>query len=247
MSSAPPTDRAHKPIKVLLVDDVELFIELEKTFFCREQFQILTAVSGEEALALAHKEKPQLIFLDLYLSGINGDDVCRQLKADPQTAQIPVIMVIQQGGEKDLAACRAACCDDILYKPVRGEDFLRASREQLSLAERRAPRIETQILVHYGLREDKLLQQFTVNVGLGGLFLATEALLSIDTWLDLQLELSDGLPPLACRGRVAWLNHPDWIKKPQLPCGMGVEFVDISEEQQQRLSRHLARPDVTSG
>lgn len=240
MPSAPPRDIDRQKIKVLLVDDVALLIELEKTFFRREQFQILTAVNGDEALHLAQNEKPDLIFLDLYLKGLDGDEVCRQLKTDPETDQIPVIMVVQQGSEADLATCRAACCDDILYKPVRREDFLRASREQLTLSERRAPRIDTRVLVNYGLRDEKLLQHRTVNIGPGGLFLATEALLSIDTWLNLQIELPDGQPLLCCRGRVAWLNHPDWVKKPLLPYGMGVEFIDISEEQQQRLAIHLA-------
>lgn len=242
MTTAPPYMYGKDEVKVLLVDDVELFIELEKTFFRREQFRILTAVSGEEALILAEREKPDLVFLDLYLSGINGDEVCRRLKASEATADIPIIMVVQQGSDEDLAACRAACCDDILYKPVRRDDFLRASREQLTLTERIAPRIESRVLVNYGLRAEKLLQQYTVNIGLGGLFLATEALLSIDTWLTLQIELPDGLTPLSCRGRVAWLNHPDWVKKPQLPYGMGIQFVDISEEQVERISCYLARP-----
>lgn len=241
MPSAPPVEGIGKVIKVLLVDDVELFIELEKTFFRREQFRILTAVSGEEALKLAFEELPDLIFLDLYLSGMNGDEVCRRLKAEPATAQIPVIMVAQQGSSADLDTCRAACCDDILFKPVRREDFLRASREQLTLVERIAPRIETRIAVSYGLRVEKLLQHYTVNIGPGGLFLGTEALLSIDTRLNLQIELPDGQPPLCCKGRVAWLNHPDWVKKPLLPYGMGVEFIEIGDDQIQRLSRHLSR------
>ena len=79
------------------------------------------------------------------------------------------------------------------------------------------------------------------DVGAGGLFLATEAHLSIDTWLNLQIELPDGESSVCCRGRVAWLNHPDWIKKPQLPHGMGVEFIDITDDQQQRIARHLSQ------
>jgi uncharacterized protein (TIGR02266 family) len=240
MMSAPPPAVDHKQYKVLLVDDVELFLELEKTFFRREQFRIFTATNGEEALRLAREELPDLVFLDLYLSGLNGDEVCRRLKLDPTTGQIPVIMVVQQGNDADRDLCKAACCDDILYKPVRGDDFLRASRAQISLLERRAPRIETRLLINYGLRDERLFERYTVNVGPGGLFLATEAYLSIDTWLNLKLELGDGQPAICCKGRVAWINHPDWIKKPQLPHGMGVEFIDISDEQQQRILNHLS-------
>ncbi len=227
--------------KVLLVDDVDLFVELEKTFFQREQLRILTASNGADVLRLARKEKPDLIFLDLYMTGMNGDEVCRQLKMDSETAQIPVIMVVQQGDAPAMAACKAACCDDTLCKPLRREDFLRASLGQLSLAARLAPRIESRLLVRYGLRQEHLLEQYMVNICTGGLFLATEAHLSIDSRLSLQIELTDGQPPLCCHGRVAWINHPDWIKKIQLPHGMGIEFIDISEEQQQRITRHLVQ------
>ncbi len=241
MVSAPSSSSFKDLYKVLLVDDVELFTELEKTFFRREQFRIFTATNGEEALRLSREELPDLVFLDLYLSGLNGDEVCRQLKNDPVTSSIPVVMVVQRGNDSDLAICKSVCCDDILYKPVRREDFLRASREQLALLERRTPRIDARVLVRYGLRDERLFEQYTVNVGLGGVFLATEALLSIDTWLNLRIDLPDGGPPVSCFGRVAWLNHPDWIKKPQLPHGMGVEFLDVADDQQQRISNFLSQ------
>ena len=240
MVSAPLPVEAIKLYKVLLVDDVELFLELEKTFFRRDQFRILTATSGEEALRITREEMPDLVFLDLYLAGLNGDEVCRRLKLDPETRNIPVIMVVQQGSESDRDLCKTACCDDILYKPVRHEDFLRVSRAQLSLLERCAPRIEARLLINFGLREERLLERYSVNLGPGGLFLATEAYLSIDTWLNLSLDLSDGQPSLCCKGRVAWINHPDWIKKPQLPHGMGVEFLDITDEQKTRIELYLS-------
>jgi len=235
MISAPPPSAGQRMYKILLVDDVELFLELEMTFFRRENFRILTATNGDDVLRLAREEKPDLVFLDLCLSGVNGDEVCRRLKSDPETAHIPVIMLVQSGNEADIAVSKAACCDDILYKPVQREDFLRAGREQLSLVERRASRTDVRLLVSYGLRDERLFQQYTVNVGTGGFFLATAAYLSIDTRLNLQLELPDDGPPVCCSGRVAWLNHPDWIKKPQLPHGMGVEFIDITAEQRQRI------------
>jgi CheY-like chemotaxis protein/Tfp pilus assembly protein PilZ len=222
-------------LKVLLVDDVDLFVELEKTFFCRSQFEILTAFNGRQALELAQREKPALIFLDLYLPEMNGDEVCRHLKNNPETFDIPVIMVVQPGNGHDLKQCRDAFCDDILFKPVRREEFLRASRAQLCLPERMAPRADLCLPVDYGLRDKKMLSCSTVNVSQGGLFIACAAQLAIDTWVGMKLTLPDDQPPVQCRGRVAWLNHPDWIKRPQLPSGMGVEFVDIADKDLERL------------
>lgn len=222
-------------LKVLLVDDVDLFVELEKTFFRRAQFEILTATNGRQALELALKEKPALVFLDLYLPEINGDEVCRQLKINAETCDIPIIMVVQPDNGHDLNLCRSAFCDDILFKPVRRDEFLRASRAQLCLPERLAPRADLRLPVKFGLRNQKMLTCSTVNIGQGGLFIASAAQLAIDTWISMQVSLPDEQPPVQCRGRVAWLNHPDWIKRPQLPSGMGVEFVDIADRDLERL------------
>ncbi|HKK01215.1 MAG TPA: response regulator, partial [Desulfuromonadales bacterium] len=99
--------------KILLVDDVELFLELEKTFFNRAGFQLLVARTGQEAYDLAVSERPDLIFMDLFMPQMNGDEACRLLKADPALAAIPVVMVTQGGHEEELRRCRQAGCNDI--------------------------------------------------------------------------------------------------------------------------------------
>src|SRR3990172_4252938 len=63
--------------KVLLVDDVKLFLELEKTLLNRSNLQIFTASSGQEALEIHKREKADLILCDLYMPGMNGDEVCK--------------------------------------------------------------------------------------------------------------------------------------------------------------------------
>jgi uncharacterized protein (TIGR02266 family) len=231
-------------VKVLLVDDVDLFVELEKTFLRRVQIRILAANNGLEALRLAREERPELIILDLFLPGLNGDEVCRQLKADAATAGIPVVMVVQQGNQNDRDICHAAGCDEVLYKPLRREDFILACSSQLSLCERSVPRLTAQLPVHYGMREERMIQKYTVNLSAKGMYLATEAYLPLKTQLYLRLEIPDGQEPLSCRGRVAWFNHPDWIRKPKLPHGMGIEFTEISAAQQQRLADYLDNPDL---
>ena len=81
-------------MKFLLVDDVELFLNLEKSFLDRESFIIDTARSGKEALEKIRADKPDLVLLDLYMPEMNGDEVCRQIKSDPLTRDIIVIMMI---------------------------------------------------------------------------------------------------------------------------------------------------------
>ncbi|MDT8396716.1 MAG: response regulator, partial [bacterium] len=69
--------------KLLLVDDVNLFLQLEKTFLTRRSFEIHTATNGDEAFQKARAVEPDLIVLDLHMPGMDGDVVCRLLKGDP--------------------------------------------------------------------------------------------------------------------------------------------------------------------
>lgn len=224
-----------RPVKILLVDDVELFLELEKSFFRRADIDLLVARNGEEALELMKQEQPDLVFLDLYMPGLNGDEVCRAIKQNQQMQKIPVIMVLQPGSSDDNERCQTAGCNEILYKPVRREDFIAAASRNLPLAERAHPRFDFQLKVSFGLQPEKPLENFTVNVSEGGLFIATGAILTVGTELNLEFHLPLQGECIACTGRVAWVNHPDWLKKPKLPVGMGIEFVDIDDERKKKI------------
>ena len=68
--------------KVLLVDDVQLFLEQEKTFFNRNDFELLLARRGSEAIRIIREEKPELVFMDLYMPEADGDRCCHMIKSD---------------------------------------------------------------------------------------------------------------------------------------------------------------------
>lgn len=223
-----------RSLRILLVDDVELFLELEKTFFRREDVDLLVARSGEEALSLVAKEALDLVFLDLYMPAINGDEVCRRIKQGGDEG-VPVIMVIQSGSPEDEQRCRDAGCDEILYKPVRREDFITAAGRNLPIMERTYRRVDASIIISFGLQPKKFLESFSVNISAGGIFVATEAILTVGTELHFKFQLPVNEGHLSCLGRVAWVNHPDWIKKPKLPVGMGIEFIDISPDLRRQL------------
>jgi CheY-like chemotaxis protein len=134
-------------VKILLVDDVELFLELEKTFLRRDEVDLLVARNGEDALDLMARECPDLVFLDLYMPGINGDEVCRQLKKNGSLANNPVIMVLQAGSPEDERRCREAGCNEILFKPVRREAFIAAAARNLPVTQRSYPRIDAVLTI----------------------------------------------------------------------------------------------------
>jgi signal transduction histidine kinase/CheY-like chemotaxis protein len=79
--------------KLLVVDDVDLIKDVFLDFFQGTPYTVLTAKNGEEALAIARTERPALVFMDLNLSGMDGRSVTQQLRQDPMTASIPVVVM----------------------------------------------------------------------------------------------------------------------------------------------------------
>ena len=106
---------------ILVVDDEEDIRELISLNLKREGFEISAVETGEEALAQARRGTATLIILDLMLPGIDGLEVCKRLKADPQTRPIPVVMLTARGEEADIVTGLELGADDYITKPFSGK------------------------------------------------------------------------------------------------------------------------------
>lgn len=102
---------------IFIVEDEEDILEILRYNLSTSGFTVTTATDGEEALAAIPKSMPDLVILDLMLPGIDGLDICRKLKADPQTAGIPIIMLTARGDESDIVAGLELGADDYITKP----------------------------------------------------------------------------------------------------------------------------------
>ena len=221
--------------KVLLVDDVELFLELEKTFLQREEVDLLVAHDGPGALAGVREARPDLVLLDLHMPGMGGDEVCRTIKGDPELRATPVLMVTHAGREDDRRACEEAGCDGIVLKPINRHTFLTVVRGHLQVVERAAHRVPARFLVRYGVDEDRILTDWAVNLSTGGVFIETAHVFEVDAPLLISFVLPERNADLRCRARVAWVNHAEQRLKPSLPPGIGVQFLDLSGTERAEL------------
>lgn len=114
------------PNKVLLVEDDPLLIDLYRERFKEESFELVLATDGREALRLAD-EKTDLILLDILIPEINGFEVLRQLKKNPDTRDIPVIVLTNLGNEqsdKDKQLALSLGAVDYLVKTYHTPDDL---------------------------------------------------------------------------------------------------------------------------
>lgn len=231
--------------KILLADDLELFLRLEKTFQHRDEFELITTGSGEKALALAREMKPDLIFLALYMQGMDGAECCRAIKEDQRYRGIPVVMVTQGKREDDLKRCREAGCDAIVQKPINRHDLLEMTRKFLRIEDHSAPRYSVRLLVHYGPDHRRHLTDQSINLSTGGLFLETDHLLEIDATLKLEFLFPDSVQRLSCSARVAWTNHPELLQRPELPKGMGLQFLDLTSYDMEILRSYIRKSNLT--
>jgi len=118
-----------KRARILLVDDDPDFVEATKVVLESKPYKVITALSGGEGLKKAREEKPDLVLLDIIMPGVDGFQVCQQLKKDPQLAQIPVIMITsfsEKYMESSLGVSQGLTleAEDFIDKPVAPAELL---------------------------------------------------------------------------------------------------------------------------
>jgi len=102
---------------IFVVDDEEDILALICHHLMREGFQVTTAANGETAVKAIAQKPPDLILLDLMLPGIDGLEVCRILKKENKTADIPIVMLTAKGEESDIITGLELGADDYITKP----------------------------------------------------------------------------------------------------------------------------------
>jgi two-component system, OmpR family, phosphate regulon response regulator PhoB len=103
--------------RVLVADDDDGLRRLIWTTLGTEHFELLQAIDGEDALRIAREQHPELVLLDVNMPKLDGFEVCRQLKTEPETAGIKVVILSARGADTDRARGREAGADDYFIKP----------------------------------------------------------------------------------------------------------------------------------
>lgn len=172
---------ALKPL-ILIVEDEADIVTLLKYNLEKEGFRAIAASDGEEALLLANEQTPHLVLLDWMLPLMSGLEVCRQLRRNPKTRDIPIIMLTARGEEADRVRGLNSGADDYITKPFSPTEMVARMRAVLRRA---APGLAEETLrfgdvlmdlaahrvrrngrdVHLGPTEFRLLRHFMQHPG----------------------------------------------------------------------------------
>ncbi len=209
--------------RILIVDDVPLLRTIAKNYFNRNEFQLTTARTVAETLRVATAIHPHLIIMDAEMPGQDGITGCRLLKNHPLLFTTPVILVANDKAEI-IEQCWQSGCDAVLPRPLKRRELLSVAQKLLTLADRAAPRVKHNILVNYGRSERLEWHDYAINIGNGGLYVATDNALVVGTELYMELIVPGSAEPTSCQGRVTWLNTKKKSLRPDLPVGIGIEF-----------------------
>ena len=125
---------------ILIVDDDEKIVDLVQTYLKKDDYRVLTAYNGLQALELARQKRPDLIVLDLMLPGMDGLDVCRVLRAEGN--MVPIIMLTARTTEEDKLVGLDLGADDYVTKPFSPRELLariRAALRRVGEQQRQGP------------------------------------------------------------------------------------------------------------
>jgi len=228
---APRAAGEERVVRILLVDDLLPFIELQKAYLKRTTCGIVTARTGAQALRICRQDRPDLVILDEAMPVMDGIEACRHLKADPIVGSVPVVILTTEGRREH---CLQAGCDDVLIKPFDAPAFLEKVRRYTPLLERVESRIPVSCRVEFSTRTGSYTA-YTRDLSPHGLFLKSARPFAVGSPLRLVLHLPERQGPAGRRTRSLELQGE--VRRVVRPApgtnllpGVGVRFLDIPPE-----------------
>ncbi|MHB8707402.1 MAG: response regulator [Desulfuromonadales bacterium] len=231
-------------IRLVLADDSRLLLDMEKSFFPETEFEVFLAHNGCEAYNLVKTIEPEVVFLDLFMPLINGEECCRLIKSDLHLHATRVVLVAPDE-EQQLQRCYGAQCDQVVTKPIRRRNFIAAVQALVGQLPRVPARWPVRVAAELYDGDRCCLQSWTVNLSEKGAYLEGGEMCPMGRNYTLLLKPA-GNEPLSIPARITWLNPGDAPRDRNLPSGFGLQFYDLTSEIRALLRKLLgetADPD----
>jgi len=219
---------------ILLVDDVQMYLEIEKDFLKYTSARILTARDGAEALDIVKTQRPDIIFMDLQMPRMDGIACCKALKSNPEFFTIPVIMLTLQGKKEDEAACYSAGCNHFMTKPLDRARFLDITRRFIPNADRREKRVPTRM--NGTFRVNDAAQPCVIHdLSIEGAYIEADYFGIPGRVIQISFMIPDGTI-IECNAKIAWVNRI----ASTYPVGFGVKLAMLPKGAKDALNKFVS-------
>lgn len=211
-------------VTVLIADDLKLFLEIEKSYLQRGGFDVLTATSGEEAVAIAQKRLPSLILLDLEMPKTDGAAACAEMRGNPALAATPIIIMSATGTPQNRERCLKAGCTEFVAKPQKPDELLGIVARILATRNRESKRI-TAVFNITGKDATRQVIGQARDLSETGLLMVTPAAITVGAVLQIEFFLPGTRSQIEVQGKV--------VRASVAADGShhaGVQFTDLSQD-----------------
>ncbi len=227
--------------KVLIVDDVRFFLDVQQGMLDPIECDILTARSGLDALKVIKKEKPQLVLLDYNMPDLTGDKACEIIKGDPRFRDIPIMILSSDHREDTKSRCLSAGADHYLTKPIDHTEFVQVVGNLLKIrGSLYYPRalLRTEVyLRHMG----DIKRYRSVDISVTGIFLETDDPLPPQKTYTIHFSIPIPRRDIRAEARVTKIVTAEDREKLGLFSGMALEFLNLDLEDRRYIDQYVEK------
>ena len=226
--------------KILIADRSIFFLELVKSFLKKAGCQVFSTCNCQDVLKIVDELRPDLIIMDLDLPTLNGENCCKRIKADVASKDIPIIMTVAKGNEKEIKRTLAAGCDDYVTKPVDRIDLLKKIKHLIDLVAREEERFPIYSKLTYDDGKE-VCDGEAYYISRGGMFINGPNLLPVGSPLSLSFSISTAEALIEAEGIVAWKTEDEERIPAHVTPGMGITFIDLSDECKEAIEAYISQ------
>lgn len=223
-------------VKILLVDDMKNFLDLEISFLRRKDCMIITAADGFEALKYTKLEKPDIILLDHEMPKMTGIECARIIKNDDALKKIPIIMISSSNKQEE--AFRAGV-NEFVKKPISEDTFLRELKKFVDIADREDKRLPVSLEVDYEIN-GSTITAWTSDISKSGTFLISGDTLPVGSAIDLEIKI-DEKKSVKVKGEVVREMREE--EGGHLVTGMGIKFSKYLGDSRKTLEAFIKKQE----
>jgi CheY-like chemotaxis protein len=218
----------------LIADDLEIFLQVAKTFLAGRGIQVLTAANGKTALDLARARRPRLILLDLMMPEMDGADACAAMRRDPALAFTPIIIMSATGNQEIRDRCVKSGCTNFVVKPPRPAELLAIIARVLAVRERKPTRMSV-VYSEAGAADAPHLVGRAGNLSGTGMLLLAAKPIEVGSVLHLEFVVPGTAETIRTQAKVARVS-----RDPEGTYGAGVHFLALTEADQRRILSYVS-------